>query len=488
MTDLAGHEGSSRFRVNYNDAGITCQRDLEDFARLWICDMPALSNAYSVTLSMNALSGNPAVDLVNAVETNGGTLYLTVSNTAYAQVYDAYGIGPGQKYRTISATNSLTLPANLFTNAGNKYFLFEGAGIGSGELVLTVSLGTNIIAQTGAWLDLHDVRDFYERAVITNNTSGEKSNWTSTVETVVNPQLPDAGGSQDLVVLVHGINVRPWDCLQQGDTVFKRLYWSGYQGKFATVKWPCNLLTPIPNPLSPAVFNDSEFQGYKASQALTTYLSQLRARLPDYQLHLLVHSQGNAVVSEAIRGGLTFDTYILTQGALPASAYDVDAPVNNGIASYENSRMTPEWLPMGYHGLYTNFTGRIVNFYNPHDGVLDWWVRNQKILKPSIYFDTSYYRYDGTNSYYYPLIGSNYQVTDSEESRAEVSRSRTLPIGQSGPASTHGVIQSAVDLNAQFGFNDAMAEHSAQWTRSIQACWGYYDETLNACLIPTIQR
>jgi hypothetical protein len=277
--------------------------------------------------------------------------------------------------------------------------------------------------------------------------------------------------------------VRPWDCVNDAETVFKRLYWAGYQGKFAEVKWPCNLLTPIPSPLSPAVFNDSELQGYKASTALTNYLTQLRVRFPGNRLHLLVHSQGNAVVSEAIkRGGVTFDTYILTQGALPDSAYDVNAPINADIAVYDQGlHITPEWQPMGYHGIYTNFTGRIVNFYNPLDKVLGYWVEDQKHIKPSIYFDTSYYYYDGTNSYFDPFIGFNYLVTDPEESRAMVSRSRTSPIGQSGPESAHGVIQSAVDLNAKFGFNGTTTdEHSAQWTRPIQTSRPYYLQILNS--------
>ena len=59
-------------------------------------------------------------------------------------------------------------------------------------------------------------------------------------------------------------------------------------------------------------------------------------------------------------------------------------------------------------------------------------------------------------------------VTDWQESRSQVSRSRTLPIGKSGPASGHGVIQSALDLNAQFGFFDNTAEHSAQWTPPVK--------------------
>ena len=475
----------------YNDGyqqKIDSQRDLEDYARLWICGMPALTNGnYQVTLSWaNVSSGNPTINLFDTVETNGGIGYLTNLDTATAEAYN-YGIW-GENRRAIaqiSPSQPFTIPASYFTNAGDKHFLFDGAITnGAGELMLTIADGNgNTIAQTGAWLDLHHIDDFFEQAVITNNMSGAKSNWTSTVE-IVQPAVSSAlGDDQDLIVLVHGINVKPWDCVNDAETVCKRLYWAGYHGKFAEVEWPCNLLTPIPSPLSPAVFNDSELQGYKASQALVTYLTQLRARFPGYRLHLLVHSQGNAVVSEAIRSGVTFDTYILTQGALPASAYDVNAPVDDDIASYEGSRPTPEWQPMGYRGIYTNFTGRIVNFYNPQDGVLNYWVTDQKLLKPSVYFDTSYYFYNGTNSYFDPPFSANYLVTDPEESRADVSRSRTLPIGQSGPASGHGVIQSAVDLNANFGFNSDISEHSAQWTRPIQTSRPYFQQVLRSCQI-----
>ena len=293
-----------------------------------------------------------------------------------------------------------------------------------------------MICQTGAWLDLHDVKDFYERAVITNNMSGAKSNWTSTIE-VVQPSVSSALGSDtNLIVLVHGINVTPQDCLHQGDTMFKRLYWAGYHGQFATVKWPCNLLTPLPSPLTIDVFNLSELQGYKASTALTTYLNGLRSRFPNYRLNILAHSQGNTVVSEAIKNGLTFDTYILTQGALPDSAYDVNAPTDPDLTGQEvGLKKTPDWQPMGYHGVYTNLPGRIVNFYNTNDPVLKFWIIDQQDEKPSIN-----YSYDGTNCFYTDFFSYQHLVTDPEEARSMVARSRTLAIGQSGPASAHGVI------------------------------------------------
>ena len=303
-----------------------------------------------------------------------------------------------------------------------------------------------------------------------------RSNWTSQIASDSNPIRPNPVDDTNIIVMVHGINVDTWHWLNASETVYKRLYWSGFNGRFATVKWPCNLLTPIPSPLNVNVFNTSELQAYKASAALTNYLVQLRARTPGYRLNLLVHSQGNAIVSEAIaRGFKDFDTYILTQGALPDSAYDVNAPIDDAIADLDwGDNITPEWDQMGYHGIYTNFQGSIVNFYNAQDGVLDYWVKDQQFIKPS-----PNYSYDGTNCWY-TWPGSSYEVTDPQESRAMISRSRTLPIGQSGPASAHGVIQSAIDLNRQFGFSSTFDEHSAQWNRPIQTSRPYYIQVLQS--------
>jgi hypothetical protein len=286
------------------------------------------------------------------------------------------------------------------------------------------------------------------------------------------------------------------DWYVESDTVFKRLFWSGFQGKFATVKWPCELFDWSLLRTRTSIFNQSEIKAYKAGSAMKTYVDQLHARFPDYRLHLFVHSQGNSVVSEAIEQGAAVDTYILTQGALPASAYDVNAPTVTILNAAEFAYGTPEWQPMGYRGVYTNFTGRIVNFYNPYDSVLFCWLADQAGAKPDGCLENGaiplvpYYTYDGTNCLHHSLFNlSTYLVTDPQESRAMISRSRTQPIGRSGPASGHGVIQSAVDLNAQFGFNKAFPDdHSAQWTWPIQTSWGYYDEVLGACSIPTIQR
>ena len=169
---------------NYTLGEITCQRDLENLARLWVCGVPsvALYPNYTFTLSFQNVSGNPAINVYPSCETNGGIGYLTDTNVAATQTASAYY---DNKWGTVSNGQSYTLPLDgygklLFTN-----FLFEGAGIGEGELTLTISENGNTIAQTGVWLDLHDVKDYFEQDVIQDSMSGAKSNWTSYVETVL---------------------------------------------------------------------------------------------------------------------------------------------------------------------------------------------------------------------------------------------------------------------------------------------------------------
>jgi hypothetical protein len=478
---------------DFRNATIPSTRDLEDFARVWICGLPALptNQGYQVTLTWGSISsGSPAIRLANTGETNGGIGYLTDTNVANTMLTRAPGNTLYVKYPTLMtspvpwmlSTNVLVFPATLFTNAGDKHFLFEGAGIGSGQLLLSIVQGSNVIAQTSAWLDLHDVKDFYERMVVSNHFTGAISNWSTGIGKV-EPASSAVGDDTNIIVLVHGINVSESDWLIASDTVLKRLYWSGYQGRFATVKWPCEffrLWTLFS--ADTAVFNRSEIKAYKSGMALKSYMDQLHTRYVGYPLHLLAHSQGNAVVSEAIEQGGGFDTYILTEGALPASSYDVNYPLHAGLSNTEAIYgPTPEWRLMGYRGIYTNMSGRIVNFYNTNDPVLAVWISDQGSAKPNVSSD---YHYNGTTVTYQPTFGSSYTVTDPQESRAFASRSRTLPVGQSPSESAHGVIQSGIDLKGRYGFNNTFPDdHSAQWAWPIQMTRPYFQQVLTKCQI-----
>jgi hypothetical protein len=153
--------------------------------------------------------------------------------------------------------------------------------------------------------------------------------------------------------------------------------------------------------------------------------------------------------------------------------------------------ITPDWQPWGYHGIYTNLAGNIVSYFNTNDGLLNAWTYNQENFKPPSASST--YEYDGTNSWNFVNIdaGDYYLVTDPQESRAMVARSRTLAIGEQGPITSggaQGVVQSTVDIHAQFGIGSSWDEHSAFYTRPIQTIWPFYDQILESLSIPNVQQ
>ncbi len=149
----------SRF-PDYKDLAITSQRDLEDFARLWISGMPTLpfSQGYTVLLSWRNVSGNPGINLYASIEADGGTGYLTDTNVAQGILNDF------RRFSLANVNGPYEFPAGYFQNGVRKHFIFEGATAGKGELVLTVQKNGQAIAETSVWMELLDIKDMYERA------------------------------------------------------------------------------------------------------------------------------------------------------------------------------------------------------------------------------------------------------------------------------------------------------------------------------------
>jgi hypothetical protein len=505
--DISVLGGAVSPNYDYRDIAIRSQRDLEDYARLWICGVPSLpvNQGYQVTLSVaNANATTFAVNLVNSVESDGGTGYLTDTNVAAAQVAYSDHTSPGYKFARLTTSQSYTFPDNYFTNNSTKHFLFEGAGVGSGQLVLTISQataqGTNVIAQTGAWLDLHEIEDFYEQVYATNVPSSKPPSSLVSQYRVVHNGSGMGNETKQIIVYVHGMNRPDWDAQNEAETLFKRLYWSGYQGHFATFRWPCGYLPP--NTWYPYIFNQSEFWAYKSSTALNNYLTDLRSRpeLAGYAIDIVAHSQGTAVTCEALCQGAPFDNCILTQGAIPAHCLDTNAPFLQKLLDAETNSVNAKQTPFypangGYHGYYSDIQGNVVDFYNTNDFALATgvtyilglipattnWEENQRGYKPEAFAGGPSYVYDPstlTSTAYYLLGFGSYTVTDPQELRSMVARSRSKAVGAQG--GLHGAIRSQVDLVGAFGFDRTRPEHSAEFVRPIQTVWGYYDQILRS--------
>jgi hypothetical protein len=488
-----GHDVTGIYATppDYKEGFIVSKRDLEDYARLWICGVPALptGQGYSVTLSMSATSGDPAINLVDTVETNGGTAYLTDTNVARNEVLRDFGL-LRLKYPTISATNTLTLPANLFTNAGNKYFLFEGAGVGQGQLTLTISQGTNVLGQSSAWLNLQEVTNFFEQAQATNVTSGKPPSSLVSDFSIIKTAPASHDEAKQIIVFVHGINNTLDDYQSTSQTIYKRLYWAGYRGRFASFRWPCAYLPP--STLNPFQYNKGEFYAFKSATALKNYLGYLRNRadLNGYAIDIYAHSQGNVVASEALAQGGTFDNYILTQGAIPAHCYDTNAPFLQKLLDAENTFPTPFYpLDGGYNGYFYGIQGNLVDFENTNDfalstgttiGLQTNWEEDQRTEKPEAFLGGPIYSYNPTNHVTTGLYvgGSSYTVTDLQEIKAVVARSRSKAVG--AQPGLHGIISSTVDLAGNYGFGNTRDEHSAQFVRPIQTVLPYYRQMLTS--------
>jgi hypothetical protein len=496
---------------------ITCPRDLENFARLWVCGVPILTNGYKVTLGWNVMSGSPAINLYDSVETNGGTGNLTDTNIASDQCY-AYGapgsgygvldlVGPAATIAKITPSSSYTFPANFFTNSGNKYFLFEGAGIGSGELTLTISdNNSNMVAQTGVWLDLHDINDLFEQAHTTNIDLVPPSSKISLM--VEDHELPpNPAESPQAIVFIHGLNNSEFDYYDTSETMYKRLYWEGYSGRFGAFRWPSPIFATVPtssDEISPYGFDFGEYISWHSGAALKDYIGDLRSRVPGYAIDLAVHSLGNVAANEAIREGALVDNYALMQGAISAESFDG----TNSALTYDYLADTATNSPDanvlgGYNNCATNATRR-VNFYNDDDWALfegavmgittHTWEGNE-LTKPNIFIFgviTETYSFDGLNCYSTEVniisgsVVTNRLISEDFEKKSFVARSRTKAIGAAGlkydPFTlTGGSISTNLSLQdaslgfvggAQFG--NTRPDHSGEFQKPVQDTVPFY--------------
>ena len=115
------------------------------------------------------------------------------------------------------------------------------------------------------------------------------------------------------------------------------------------------------------------------------------------------------------------------------------------------------------------------------------WEKNQVSQKPENY---DYLLSFGQTYFYHPSAGnsvayyafSQYTVTDMQEAKAMVARSRTHAVGAQGGVG--GVISSSVDLFSIFQFGNTREEHSAQFSRPIQTSLSYYRQMLRSYNIP----
>jgi hypothetical protein len=516
---------------DYKDAtgarAIPTKRDLEDFARLWVCGvtsnlLAALPAGSTVTLSWgdvgNPNPNNPTIDLFLAADTDGGIGYLTNETVAAEQTNNVQcpnvaRLGPGR---------SLTLNSWQFANgwAGN-YFIWCGVAPGSGQLTLTIADGNNNpLAQSSVYIQIVDIKQMYERWTVGDSPT----NAPTITPALVSDFLPvGVSGFQyaaplntntPYILFVHGWNLEPWEKDRYAETAFKRLYWQGYQGRFGEFRWPTDFgftgkwsqfatnLTEKDN------FDNSEYQAWQSAPGLLNLLTSLNTEYPSH-VYMLAHSMGNVVAGEALRLAGTsrlVNTYVASQAAVSAHTYDGNT---NDVPNY--SFYYPPWsLQADTPNIYGNWfagnngsgAGRVISFYNMHDFALQRSVwQLDELLKPDQLVSENGsiwdYKYGGSvndpppwnnfykqNSVTYAI--TNFDIVGSLLNRYEVmgydAQSWTTALG-----ATPGVhnVAANTDLTTLWPSPDPLGNnyashfyHSAEFRGDSVWQWGYWNTLL----------
>ena len=386
---------------------IPTQRDLEDYARLWICGISTnllgtLSAGCTVTLSWGyqpyTNPSNPTIDLFSSVEADGGLGYLTNATLASIQVQASQGqansayigrLGPGQSIQLNPGSGWL----------GN-HFLWCGVSNGTGGLTFTIAdANNNVLAQTAVYIQVRDIKQMYERWTVGDvpnrppNTVPASAVNDLAVNSIDFPFVynPPQNTNIPYILFVHGWNMNTEDKDRFSETAFKRLYWQGYQGRFGVFRWPTDsgfkgISSIATNPREKDNYDRSEYTAWQSAMGLLNKLTDLNATYPGH-VYMLAHSMGNVVAGEALRlagSNQVVNTYVASQAAVSAHTYDTN--IANYSFSYpllSSQAKTPNIYGNWFAGNYGGGARSVVDFYNTNDYALqrDVWQLNQ-LLKP----------------------------------------------------------------------------------------------------------
>ena len=365
------------------------------------------------------------------------------------------------------------------------------------------------------WLDIKNVKKLYERAKATPENIAapytlQNGPFTGPVQwqTFSLDQIfaKPWWEKKECLVFVHGWNCSEDDYVSTAETMFKRMRWQGYTGKFAAFRWDTRKVDSYGSgtALDAGEFNRSESRAWVYGAALKAWATSLGNR--GFTVSMAGHSMGNVVCGEALKQGLQIKNYLLMEAAVPASCYDSNAAAWPRLVIRDQQKPTPEWhttpngeQTLGYRGYLQNIAGKLINFYNPDDYALQTgksfigssniekevnWIANQESYKPD--GPTSTILHDPDWGYSYqtnyvigggviPLaerarvdrtLGWERYVTDSWEMKAFVSRPRTQAVGAF--EQTAGPITEIVNLQDDYDFGRERPDHSGQFTRRIQ--------------------
>jgi hypothetical protein len=514
--DTAALYGDQVTTANDSLGTINYEADLENFSRLWIyiggLQSAIQSGAIKVALQwQNVTSGSPAINVYQAYESDGGTGYLNDDTTAGNQIAGTYGTAVAK----VTGTSPIVLPASLFSSLSSTnaktYCLFEGAGIGAGELVMVFEDSSgHVIGQGGqVYMSLKTVTDMFKQAQVTPSGPTDianpysfpgAGNWSST--TSVNdgngPPSYAAGTSptvgwtdttssnfehpadetKNCILFVHGWNVTNQRYAQQSIECFKRLWLQNYKGLYAAIRWPGDVTGsdtggPTVTAANGTDYFEIEYRAFKYGGSVKQYTAYLAGQ--GYTVGVMAHSMGNIVSSEALREGASFE-YIMMDAAVSSRCYDTTTALEFTGVTFNPPDL---YTSGGYGGYFSGLSFGVVNFYNGSDDALihSWQAANELTKGETDASGTSYVFTGGTGVelqytlggahlvYYYRDVFAS-GVTNYHESMSMYAVTRTPAAGTEAVA---GPVSDNFDMQLYF---PGSSKHSPQFDYDVSDSGG----------------
>ena len=481
---------------------ISCTRDLEDYTRLWINTQgitEELQNGtFLLALEWKDAVDDPQMQLFQAAEADGGSLYLVDTNAAAQQVASPYGtrLIEWRHLNTLTKYNPFIFPTNFWSNFSADqpvaHLLFDAVSRGSGKLVISIykNDGVTRIAECPQplYLKLQDVKEMYERWTV-----GESGTPATTASLVTMPYSYDSTipAENNYILFVHGWNLAPWERNAFAETAFKRLYWQGYKGRFGAFQWPTQygFSGNVSGILDADNFDNSEFNAWSSAPALRGLLSSLNGQYSGH-VDMFAHSMGNVVAGEALKlagSSQVVNTYVAMQAAIASHAYDPATYVRTNDLNYlgigYNSR-----APNYYASYYTNgapsyFNGtagaaNYINFYNQRDYALACWEVDED-FKPD---DHAGFSYNSSANKFY-LIGTElYFPHNTYVVFPYCATAFCYGLGEQ--ANVGGAFLSLgepnqLNLDSTFHFGNSHAGHSAEFNSDNMSRAAFWNTLLN---------
>ncbi|MCL1894730.1 MAG: alpha/beta hydrolase [Holophagaceae bacterium] len=503
--DIEGQSGPTEnySQTNSDNKIIDSIRDLENFSRLQLKIDSRLRNRDDITFSLRfgpveGTNPTPSINIFTAIDPT--TNYRREPETAGNQALGEHS--KTSEDLVALGTKEVQIPASAIKWHGDIVpFVFEGKTPGKGSLILTAQKDGLMIpgAEATVELTLAEIRKFYETSVL--KFSGVDLEIYDSQIVPHTPELPYEPEGSDYILFVHGYRMEADDKDRWTERMFKRLYLQGYRGRVGSFQWPAATSAFFDNEFDSenyfssyiSTYNISDYRAYKSGEHLTGILENL---IDDgKKIHLLAHSQGNIVVSQALRelkAGYKIQNYIATQAAVP-----VDMFVSNESVPYagSGSPKTPNLFsrfPTGtrrsrpYFGsIHEKVEGTMYNYFNTRDSALNWWRRNNygwlwllgdKPASGYKYVGRPNGRYDENRNYF--KHGDNKLTIEDNlfEIFAFGVRPRSNALGSENRDVGHfrGVNLNGIDPS----FNNDSSAHSKQFNSNIASEWKYWDRVM----------